>query len=273
MAGYTRQEEANITTGATIQASHFNNEFDAIETAFSSASGHTHVGSANGAAIPPAALSGLSAGGVVVRLTSTAFIARSFSAPAAGLTITNVDGSAGDFIFALADDLAGVEGMSTTGLVSRVSASSWIARTLTGTANEVTVTNGTGSAGDPTISLPSAMTMTGKTLTGGTYSTVVLRANAGTASAPGYGFAAETGMGMYRVSSGKMGFSVTSTEFLTIDTVAGVNIGGVLTMTGQSIDTVASTGSYPVPASAANFLLVTINSGFYAIPLYNVAGP
>jgi hypothetical protein len=43
------------------------------------------------------------------------------------------------------------------------------ARSIAGTANEVTVTNGDGQSGNPTISLPSAITLTGKTLTGGTF--------------------------------------------------------------------------------------------------------
>jgi hypothetical protein len=42
-------------------------------------------------------------------------------------------------------------------------------RTLTGTANEITVTDGDGVADNPTVSLPAALTFTGKTVTGGTF--------------------------------------------------------------------------------------------------------
>lgn len=48
-----------------------------------------------------------------------------------------------------------------------------IGRTITGTANEITLTNGSGIAGNPTASLPSALTFTGKTITGGTYTGAV----------------------------------------------------------------------------------------------------
>jgi hypothetical protein len=43
-------------------------------------------------------------------------------------------------------------------------------RTITGTANEITVTNGDGVSGAPTISLPGTLVLTGKAMTGGTFS-------------------------------------------------------------------------------------------------------
>lgn len=58
---------------------------------------------------------------------------------------------------------------ATAGMLSRTGAGAFAVRTLTGTANEITVTNGDGSAGAPTVSLPAALTLTGKTVTGGTF--------------------------------------------------------------------------------------------------------
>ncbi len=46
MAGYTRQEDANIVTGAIIQDTHLDNEFDALEAAFHATTGHDHTGGA-----------------------------------------------------------------------------------------------------------------------------------------------------------------------------------------------------------------------------------
>ena len=47
MAGYTRQDTGdNIATGKVINASDFDNEFNAIQTAFNNSSGHNHDGTA-----------------------------------------------------------------------------------------------------------------------------------------------------------------------------------------------------------------------------------
>lgn len=53
MAGYTRQEEANIVDDEVIQATHFNNEYNAIEQAFVVATGHKHDGTATEGAYVP----------------------------------------------------------------------------------------------------------------------------------------------------------------------------------------------------------------------------
>ncbi len=43
---YTRQESANITDGSVIEATHFNNEFNQLESAFAALTGHSHDGTA-----------------------------------------------------------------------------------------------------------------------------------------------------------------------------------------------------------------------------------
>ena len=51
-------------------------------------------------------------------------------------------------------DLTALAGLSTTGIISRTGAATAATRTITGTAGIVTVTNGDGVAGNPTITLP-----------------------------------------------------------------------------------------------------------------------
>lgn len=51
--------------------------------------------------------------------------------------------------------------LASNGMVARTSASTFAARTLTGTANKVTVTNGDGQAGNPTFTLPAIINQEG----------------------------------------------------------------------------------------------------------------
>lgn len=116
-----------------------------------------------------AALATFNTNGILVQTADNTFAGRSLSAPAAGLTITNPAGTAGDPTFALANDLAGLEGLGSTGFAVRTATDTWAQRTVTGTANEVTVSNGNGVAGNPILSLSTSLTFTGKTVTGGTF--------------------------------------------------------------------------------------------------------
>lgn len=97
-------------------------------------------------------LNSISGTGLVVK-TATALITRAVTAPAAGITVSNGDGVSGNPTFALADDLAALEAMGGTGLVARTAANTYAQRTITGTADKITLTNGDGVAGNPTITI------------------------------------------------------------------------------------------------------------------------
>jgi hypothetical protein len=71
-------------------------------------------------------------------------------------------------------DLQAIAALTGTGILARTAANTWALRAVTGTANEITVTNGDSVAGAPTISLPAAITGTGKTWTGGTFTGVTI---------------------------------------------------------------------------------------------------
>ena len=116
------------------------------------------------------ALAGNSTAGLWAYTGAGTGAARTLAAPAAGLTIINPAGTAGNPTFALANDLAAYEGLAANGMVARTATDTAAVRSIAGTANEITATNGDGVAGNPTLSLPTALTFTGKTVTGGTFS-------------------------------------------------------------------------------------------------------
>ncbi len=57
--------------------------------------------------------------------------------------------------------------------IDALSVSVLSAKPITGTSNEISVAHGDGSGGNPTISLPNALTFTGKTVTGGTVNDIL----------------------------------------------------------------------------------------------------
>lgn len=99
------------------------------------------------------ALAAKSDTGILVQSGADSYVSRSLEAPAAGITISNADGVSGNPTFALANDLAGVEGLSTTGLAVRTGDGTWTTTEITGVSGRIVVTDGTGVAGDPTIDL------------------------------------------------------------------------------------------------------------------------
>lgn len=99
------------------------------------------------------AVAGLATTGIIARTGTGTAATRTLTAPAAGITITNGDGVAGNPTLVLANDLAALEGLTTTGIIIRTGDGTAIARTLTGPAAGITVTNGDGIAGNPTIAL------------------------------------------------------------------------------------------------------------------------
>lgn len=164
--------------------------------------------------------------------------ARTLTAPAAGITITNPAGIAGNPTFALANDLAALEGMSGTGLAVHTATDTWTERTITGTANEITLTNGSGVSGNPTVSIPAAVTLTGKTLTGGTFASPTI---SGTLTAP-YTLSGTVTGGTYvsAALNGTLGATTPSSAQITSLTVSGTSTLGATnptTLTASSIIT------------------------------------
>lgn len=80
------------------------------------------------------------------------------------LTVPDASGE----IALLTADLAALEALSSTGLAVRSGLNTWVLRGISGTASQITVTNGNGVSGDPTVSLPTGLVLPGTaTVTGG----------------------------------------------------------------------------------------------------------
>jgi Head domain of trimeric autotransporter adhesin len=61
--------------------------------------------------------------------------------------------TSGTITLTLGSELQGLSGLAASGIISRTGAGTYASRTLTGTASNITVTNGDGIAGNPTINL------------------------------------------------------------------------------------------------------------------------
>lgn len=207
------------------------------------------------------ALAGNSTNGLWTRTGSGTGSARTLTAPAAGITVTNGDGVSGNPTLVLANDLAALEGMSGTGLAVHTGTSTWTERTLTGTAAEITVTNGTGVSGNPTLSIPTAVTFTGKTITGGTFASPTV---SGTLTASGTVTMSGTfNGGTYTGAAfnGTLGATTPSTGvFTTVSTSSTLTVGTDLTVSGGDISIAPEAGFSDVASTVTNAAM-QINGG------------
>jgi hypothetical protein len=96
----------------------------------------------------------ISGTGLIARTGTGTYATRTLTAPAAGITIANAGGVAGNPTFSLANDLAALEALSSTGIAVRSNTDTWVQRTITGTSNQISVSNGDGVSGNPTLSTP-----------------------------------------------------------------------------------------------------------------------
>lgn len=132
------------------------------------------------------ALEGLGSTGIAVRTTTDTWAQRTLQAPAAGFTITNPAGVAGDPTYVLANDLSALEGLGSTGIAVRTTTDTWAQRTITNVANRTTITNGDGVSGNPTVDISAtyvgqaSITTLGTITTGVWTGTAVAAINGGT---------------------------------------------------------------------------------------------
>lgn len=109
------------------------------------------------------ALAAHNTNGLLTQTAPDTFTGRTLTGPAAGVTVSNGDGVAGNPTIALGNDLDAVEGLSTNGIATRTATDTWTTRTVTGTANQINVSNGDGVSGNPTLTLSDTIDLGGFT--------------------------------------------------------------------------------------------------------------
>ena len=184
------------------------------------------------------------------------------TAPAAGITATGGPITvSGSITLALANDLAALEGLGSTGLAARTATDTWAQRTITGTAGRVSVTNGGGVAGNPTIDIDAGYVGQATITTLGTVGTGTWQ---GTKIGLAYGgtnadLSATGGAGQY-LKQASAGAAVTVGAIPSSDlTYSGLTTGQVLRATGT---TAAAFGALDLAnSSAVTGILPAANGG------------
>jgi hypothetical protein len=98
------------------------------------------------------ALAAFNSNGLLTQTAANTFAARTLTPPAAGITVTNGNGVSGNPTLGLANDLAALEGLGSTGLAVRTAADTWAQRSVAVTGSTgLAITNGDGVAGNITL--------------------------------------------------------------------------------------------------------------------------
>jgi hypothetical protein len=180
-------------------------------------------------------------GGNLPQRTTSNFIGSSFTAADdAGNSRTNITADS---------DLNALASTATTGYYVVTGTGTSATRTFNGTANEITVANGSGVPGNTTLSLPAALTFTGKTVTGGIYAGI-------------------SALGI-RSSGAAFDLQIASTEVLTANRTLTVTLGdanrtlslaGNLTTSGANPLTFTTAGSTNVTLPLTGTVATTGNT-------------
>lgn len=156
-------------------------------------------------------------------------------------------------------ELTALAAQSSTGMMVRTGSAAYSHRTITGTANQIDVANGSGSGGNPTVSFPSSMTMTGLTLSGGTYAAVTAWGVRSTGAAFDLQLASTEVLTANRKLTIVMGDAARTLTLGASPSVSGANNGDqTITLTGDVTGT--GTGSFAASIGSAKITNTMLNA-------------
>lgn len=179
------------------------------------------------------------------------------TAPASGFTISGSPiTTSGTLVFALNDDLLALENQSGTGLVARTADSTYAQRTITGTSSQITVSNGSGVSGNPTIAIASNAELPGSSAIRVPYGTTADRTGSPANGMIRY----NTDLGLFEgyINGSWQTFSSGSSGVTSVATGTGLT-GGPITSTGtiSIADTGVTANTY---GSASAVPVIAINA-------------
>jgi hypothetical protein len=208
------------------------------------------------------------AGGFIVKDSSSTVASRTLTTSGPGLNIANADGTGANPIFSLTGSVASLAAFPGTGVLALRAGGTIASLTVTGTANQIVVTDGNGQLGNPTIGLAnnpilpgtgSVKVPVGNNAQQPTGSSGELRYNTDLATFEGYaGGSWKTfpiGAGVNSFSAGTTGFSPSSPTTGAIVLAGTLNVAnggtGANSLTGyvKGSGTSAFTASSTVPTS------------------------
>lgn len=159
--------------------------------------------------------------------------------------------TSGTFALTLALDLAAIEALSTTGVAVRTGTSTWATRTITGTTNRISMTDGDGVAGNPTIDIAATYVGQSSITTLGTIGTGVWQGTVITSTYGGTGV--NNGGRTITLNTGNITLAVPaggSTVTLANNLTTAGNFALTLTQTGTTNVTLPTTGTLATLAGA-----------------------